>query len=92
VRAARLDPQSRAAAAAHIPDTARGHTDSGTTSITWLDRGAQGDLTMELNGGSSPQTLRHDGASARSARVGAHLRPHHGRAALTIQAPSLYSV
>ena len=38
-------------------------------SHTWLDRGgAEGDL-MELNGSSSPQTLRRYGASARSARA-----------------------
>src|SRR5436190_7631990 len=38
-------------------------------SHTWLDRGgSEGDL-MELNGWSSPQMLRHYGASARSARA-----------------------
>ena len=38
-------------------------------SHTWLDRGgSEGDL-MELNGWTSPQMLRRDGASARSARA-----------------------
>ena len=38
-------------------------------SHTWLDRGGpEGDL-MELNGCTSPQMLRHYGASARSARA-----------------------
>jgi integrase len=38
-------------------------------SNTWLNRGGpEGDL-MELNGWTSPQMLRHYGASARSARA-----------------------
>ena len=40
--------------------------DAGSFRVIW--GGAEGDL-MELNGWSSPQMLRHYGASARSARA-----------------------